>query len=304
MSQSGAFGAAILDWAAREKIGMSKFISLGNMADLDESDFMAYLGDDPKTGVITGYIEGVKDGRKFFNTAKEVTLKKPVVILKSGRTEAGAKAAASHTGSLAGAYRIYQAAFEQTGVLEAKTMRQLFNYAKALAMQKPARGDRVAIVTNGGGAGVMMSDGLLERGLKLAELSEKTRERFKKDIVAGKLPHHMSYKNPIDVIGDAPSSRYEIAMRYALEDENVDLLVVITLFQSPAIDEGIVDAIERMKAYGKPIVFVAPGGDYPHKMARNIEQKDIPVYETTEDAVDAVYALVNYGEWLKENGKL
>ena len=304
MSQSGAFGAAILDWAAREKIGMSKFISLGNMADLDESDFMAYLGDDPKTGVITGYIEGVKDGRKFFNTAKEVTLKKPVVILKSGRTEAGAMAAASHTGSLAGAYRIYLAAFEQTGVLEAKTMRQLFNYAKALAMQKPAKGDRVAIVTNGGGAGVMMSDGLLERGLKLAELSEKTRERFKKDIEEGKLPHHMSYKNPIDVIGDAPSSRYEIAMRYALEDENVDLLVVITLFQSPAIDEGIVDAMERMKAYGKPIVFVAPGGDYPHKMARNIEQKGIPVYETTEDAVDAVYALVKYGEWLGENGKL
>ncbi len=304
MSQSGAFGAAILDWAAREKIGMSKFISLGNMADLDESDFMAYLGDDPKTGVITGYIEGVKDGRKFFNTAKEVTLKKPVVILKSGRTEAGAKAAASHTGSLAGAYRIYQAAFEQTGVLEARTMRQLFNYAKALAMQRPARGDRVAIVTNGGGAGVMMSDGLLERGLKLAELSEKTRERFKKDIEEGKLPHHMSYKNPIDVIGDAPSSRYEIAMRYALEDENVDLLVVITLFQSPAIDEGIVDAMERMKAYGKPIVFVAPGGDYPHKMARNIEQKGIPVYETTEDAVDAVYALVKYGEWLKENSEI
>ncbi len=304
MSQSGAFGAAILDWAAREKIGMSKFISLGNMADLDESDFMAYLGDDPKTGVITGYIEGVKDGRKFFNTAKEVTLKKPVVVLKSGRTEAGAKAAASHTGSLAGAYRIYQAAFEQTGVLEAKTMRQLFNYAKALAMQKPARGDRVAIVTNGGGAGVMMSDGLLERGLKLAELSEKTRERFKKDIEEGKLPHHMSYKNPIDVIGDAPSSRYEIAMRYALEDENVDLLVVITLFQSPAIDEGIVDSMERMMAYGKPIVFVAPGGDYPHKMARNIELKGIPVYETTEDAVDAVYALVKYGEWLRENGRL
>ena len=304
MSQSGAFGAAILDWAAREKIGMSKFISLGNMADLDESDFMAYLGDDPKTGVITGYIEGVKDGRKFFKAAKEVTLKKPVVVLKSGRTEAGAKAAASHTGSLAGAYKIYQAAFEQAGVLEAKTMRQLFNYAKALAMQNPAKGDRVAIVTNGGGAGVMMSDGLLERGMKLASLSDETNGRFRKDIEEGKLPRHMSYKNPIDVIGDAPSSRYEIAMRYALEDPNVDLLVVITLFQSPAIDEGIVSAMERMKAYGKPIVFIAPGGDYPHKMARNIEQRGIPVYETTEDAVDAVYALVKYGEWLRENGKL
>ena len=283
---------------------MSKFISLGNMADLDESDFMAYLGDDPKTGVITGYIEGVKDGRKFFNTAKEVTLKKPVVILKSGRTEAGAKAAASHTGSLAGSYRIYQAAFEQTGVLEARSMRQLFNYSKALAMQKPAKGDRVAIVTNGGGAGVMMSDGLLERGMKLAELSEGTVEKFRGDIEAGKLPHHMSYRNPIDVIGDAPSSRYEIAMRYALEDPNVDVLVVIALFQSPALDEGIVEAMERMKAYGKPIVFVAPGGDYPHKMARNIELKGIPVYETVEDGVDAVYALVRYGEWLRENGRL
>ncbi len=304
MSQSGAFGAAILDWAAREKIGMSKFISLGNMADLDESDFMAYLGDDPKTGVITGYIEGVKDGRKFFSTAKEVTLKKPVVILKSGRTEAGAKAAASHTGSLAGAYRIYQAVFEQAGVLEAKSMRQLFNYAKALAMQRPAKGDQVAIVTNGGGAGVMMSDGLLERGMKLAELSGETLEKFKQDIEAGKLPEHMSYRNPIDVIGDAPSSRYEVAMRYALEDENVDVLVVIALFQSPALDEDIVEAIAKMKAYGKPIVFVAPGGDYPHKMARNIELKGIPVYETVEDGVDAVYALVKYGEWLGENGRI
>jgi len=304
MSQSGAFGAAILDWAARERIGMSKFISLGNMADLDESDFMEYLGEDEKTGVITGYIEGVKDGRKFFETAKRVTLKKPVVILKSGRTEAGAKAAASHTGSLAGSYAIYRAAFAQTGVLEATTMRQLFNYAKALAMQKPAKGDRVAIVTNGGGAGVMMSDGLLERGLKMAELSDETIRKFEDDIKAGKLPAHMAYRNPIDVIGDAPSSRYEVAMRYALEDPNVDVLVVIALFQSPALDEGIIDAMERMKAYGKPIVFVAPGGDFPHKMARNIELRGIPVYETTEDAVDAVYALVKYGQWLKENGKL
>ncbi|WP_461863688.1 acetate--CoA ligase family protein, partial [Thermococcus sp.] len=153
MSQSGAFGAAILDWAARHEIGMSKFISLGNMADLDESDFMGYLKEDPKTNVITAYLEGVKDGRKFFRTARETTLSKPVVVLKAGRTEAGAKAAASHTGSLAGSYRIYEAAFEQTGVLSAKSMRQLFNYAKALAMQKPAEGRRVAVVTNGGGAG-------------------------------------------------------------------------------------------------------------------------------------------------------
>ena len=301
MSQSGAFGAAILDWAARHEVGMSKFISLGNMTDLDESDFMEYLKDDKATKVITAYLEGVKDGRKFLEAARNATKKKPVVILKSGRTEAGAKAAASHTGSLAGSYTIYQAAFEQTGVLEARSMRQLFNYAKALTMQKPAKGDRVAIVTNGGGAGVMMSDGVLEVGLKMADLSEETKEKFAKAIVEGKLPAHMSYKNPIDIIGDAPSSRYEVAMRYALEDENVDVLVVIALFQSPALDDGIVEAVGRMQEYGKPVVFIAPGGVYPEKMARRIEKTGVPVFETVEDGVDAVYALVKYGRHFMGN---
>jgi len=300
MSQSGAFGAAILDWAARHEVGMSKFISLGNMADLDESDFMEYLKDDKPTRVITAYLEGVKDGRKFLEVARNATKKKPVVILKSGRTEAGAKAAASHTGSLAGSYTIYQAAFEQTGVLEARSMRQLFNYAKALTMQKPAKGDRVAIVTNGGGAGVMMSDGVLEVGLKMADLSEETKEKFAKAIVEGKLPAHMSYKNPIDIIGDAPSRRYEVAMRYALEDENVDVLAVIALFQSPALDDGIVEAVGRMQEYGKPVVFIAPGGAYPEKMARRIEKTGVPVFETVEDGVDAVYALVRYGQYIEE----
>ena len=300
MSQSGAFGAAILVWAARHEVGMSKFISLGNMTDLDESDFMEYLKDDKATKVITAYLEGVKDGRKFLEAARNATKKKPVVILKSGRTEAGAKAAASHTGSLAGSYTIYQAAFEQTGVLEARSMRQLFNYAKALTMQKPAKGDRVAIVTNGGGAGVMMSDGVLEVGLKMADLSEETKEKFAKAIVEGKLPAHMSYKNPIDIIGDAPSSRYEVAMRYALEDENVDVLAVIALFQSPALDDGIVEAVGRMQEYGKPVVFIAPGGAYPEKMARRIEKTGVPVFETVEDGVDAVYALVRYGQYIKE----
>ncbi|AIF68459.1 CoA-binding protein [Palaeococcus pacificus DY20341] len=300
MSQSGAFGAAILDWAARHEVGMSKFISLGNMADLDESDFMEYLKDDPKTKVITAYLEGVKDGRKFLKAANAATRKKPVIVLKSGRTEAGAKAAASHTGSLAGSYAIYEAAFEQTGVLNAKSMRQLFNYAKVLAMQKPANGDRVAIVTNGGGAGVMMSDGIIEKGMKMAELSEETKQKFAKAIEEGVLPHHMSYRNPIDIIGDAPSTRYELAMRYALEDENVDVLVVIALFQSPALDEGIVEKLAKMQEYGKPIVFVAPGGRYPEEMARRIEKVGIPVFETVEDGVEAVYALVKYGKYLKE----
>jgi len=140
--------------------------------------------------------------------------------------------------------------------------------------------------------------------LKLAELSEETNEKFAKAIGEGKLPAHMSYKNPIDIIGDAPSSRYEIAMRYALEDENVDVLVVIALFQSPALDKGIVEKVGRMQEYGKPIIFVAPGGEFPEKMARRIEKTGVPVFETVEDGVDAVYALVKYGKWLKENEEL
>ncbi len=300
MSQSGAFGAAILDWAARHEVGMSKFIILGNMADLDESDFMEYLKDDPKTRVITAYLEGVEDGRKFLKVARETTKVKPVIILKAGRTEAGAKAAASHTGSLAGSYSIYEAAFEQSGVLNAKSMRQLFNYAKALAMQPPAKGDRIGIVTNGGGAGVMASDGLLEAGLKLAELTEETKEKFVKAIGEGVLPHHMSFKNPVDIIGDAPSSRYEVAMRYVLEDDNVDALIIIALFQSPALDEGIVEKVGKMQEYGKPIIFVAPGGEYPEKMARRIEKTGVPVFETVEDGVDAIKALTKYGKYLRE----
>ncbi|WP_456322053.1 acetate--CoA ligase family protein [Palaeococcus sp. (in: euryarchaeotes)] len=300
MSQSGAFGAAILDWAARHEVGMSKFISLGNMADLDESDFMEYLKDDPKTRVITAYLEGVEDGRKFLKVARETTKVKPVIILKAGRTEAGAKAAASHTGSLAGSYSIYEAAFEQSRVLNAKSMRQLFNYAKALAMQPPAKGDRIGIVTNGGGAGVMMSDGIIEAGMKIAKLSKETKQKFERDIKEKKLPEHMSYKNPIDIIGDAPSTRYEIAMRYALEDPNVDALIIIALFQSPALDEGIVEKVAALQKYGKPIIFVAPGGEYPERMARRIEKTGVPVFETVEDGVDAIKALTKYGKYLRE----
>ncbi|NJE77430.1 CoA-binding protein, partial [Thermococcus sp. ES12] len=149
----------------------------------------------------------------------------------------------------------------------------------------PAKGDRIAIVTNGGGAGVMMSDGIIEAGMKVAELSEETKQKFERAIREKKLPEHMSYKNPIDIIGDAPSTRYEIAMRYALEDPNVDALVVIALFQSPALDEGIVEKVAVLQKYGKPIVFVAPGGGYPERMARRIEKCGVPVFETVEDGV-------------------
>jgi len=135
----------------------------------------------------------------------------------------------------------------------------------------------------------------------MADLSEETKEKFAKAIEEGKLPMHMSYKNPIDIIGDAPSSRYEVAMRYALEDENVDVLAVIALFQSPALDDGIVEAVGRMQEYGKPVVFIAPGGAYPEKMARRIEKTGVPVFETVEDGVDAVYALVKYGRHFMGN---
>jgi len=297
LSQSGAFGAAVLDWMAQQNLGMSKFVSYGNKCNVYEEDLIEYLAEDEKTKVITMYIEGLSHGKKFIEKAKEVALKKPIIVLKSGRSSRGAKAASLHTGSLAGSDEVYDGAFKQAGIIRAFSMEQLFNYAKALAMQPLARGRRIAIVTNGGGAGVMATDAAEDHGLILSEFTNETREKFRRAIENGVLPHHMSYENPVDVIGDAPPERYEIAMKYVLEDPNVDAMVVIIIAQSPAIRMDIVDKITEMKKYGKPIVVVIPGGQFARRIAKGLEENSIPTYETPEDAIDALAALIKYSEF-------
>ncbi len=222
MSQSGALGTAILDWAQAGRLGLSKFVSLGNKADVSEIDLLLAWADDPTSRVILSYIEGLPDGQEFMRVARAAAKKKPVVAIKSGITQAGARAVSSHTGSLAGSEQAYQAAFHQAGVIRAMSLEDLFDCARAFGYLPSLRGDRIAIVTNAGGPGILATDALERAGLSLARFdSERIRalEQF--------LPDAASAANPVDVLGDARADRYRFALEQVSADPHVDAVVVI-----------------------------------------------------------------------------
>ena len=224
VSQSGAMCVAILDYAAGRNMGFSKFVSIGNKADVNEIDLLRYLRDDPDTKVIIMYLEDISDGHAFIDVARDITLTvgKPILALKVGRSAEGARAAASHTGSMAGTDTAYDAIFMQGGIQRVEGVNDLFNYALAFSSQPLPRGSRIAIVTNSGGPGIMATDALIRPGITMASLSEETKSRLR-----AKLPPTASVHNPVDVIGDADAKRYEAAIRYTLEDEAVDGAIVI-----------------------------------------------------------------------------
>ncbi len=298
VSQSGAFAAAMLDWAAMAEIGIGKMVSYGNKIDVDDADLMDYFLHDDEINVLTFYIEGVKDGRKFIESAKRITRVKPVIALKSGRTEYGAKAASSHTGSLAGQDTIYDAVFKQTGIIRAEDFEHMFDLAKAFAelKYKLPKGDRIGIITDGGGAGVMASDAVAKFGLRMAELSEETREFLKE-----RFPPHAVVGNPTDVVGDTDAERYRIALEGFVNDPNVDAIVVIVLFQVPLLEEEkVIDILaEYQRKSDKPIIAVAMGGRKTGRYARMLEEKGVPVYPTPERGVRAMTGLVRYTEYLR-----
>jgi len=222
MSQSGALGTAILDWAQAGRLGLSKFVSLGNKADVNEIDLLRTWEEDPDSRVILCYIEGLPDGQEFIQVAREVTKKKPVVAIKSGITQAGARAVTSHTGSLAGSEQAYQAAFHQAGVLRAETLEELFDFARGFGYLPPLKGEYIAIVTNAGGPGILATDALERAGLKLSRFDPeciRSLERF--------LPDAASAANPVDVLGDARSDRYRFALEQVIADSHVDGVMVI-----------------------------------------------------------------------------
>jgi len=298
VTQSGAFAAAMLDWAAGAGIGIGKMVSYGNKLDVDDADLMDYFIHDDEINVVTFYIEGVKDGRKFIESAKRITKVKPVIALKSGRTEYGAKAASSHTGSLAGADTIYDAVFKQTGIIRAEDFEHMFDLAKAFAALKDKlpKGDRVGIITDGGGAGVMASDAVAKFGLKMADLSEETIKYLKENF-----PPHAVPGNPTDVVGDTDAERYRIALEAFTKDENVDAILVIVLFQVPLLEEEkVIDILaEYQKKSDKPIVAVAMGGKKTDYYAKLLEEKGVPVYPTPERGVRALAGLAKYAEYLR-----
>ncbi|WP_456406034.1 acetate--CoA ligase family protein [Caldithrix abyssi] len=263
LSQSGALCTAVLDYAQARHIGFSKFVSFGNKADVSEIDLLYYLGNDPKTKVILIYLEEISDGRALMKAAEEIIRKtgKPILAIKSGRTEAGASAAASHTGSLAGSDEICDAALRQAGIIRCQNIEEMFNLATAFAYQELPKTNRVAIITNAGGPGVLTTDAAIQEGLELARFSEETTAMFKKT-----LPKTANIKNPVDVIGDARADRYSIAVSQAMKDPNVEGVFVILTPQS----------MTDIEAIAREIVNVAGRFEKP-LMASFMGEKDVAV---------------------------
>ncbi len=298
ISQSGALGSVVLDWMAMKGYKISKFISYGNATDVDEADLTEYLAEDKDTDVICAYFEGVKEGRKFYEIAKKVSSRKPVIVLKGGTTSEGTTAVASHTGSLAGSAQIFSAAFKQAGVIQANDLEQIFDFARVLSTQPSAKGNRVQIITDGGGYGVMTTDWLIKNGLTLAKMNAKTIERLKKAY-----PPHVVVKNPIDLTGDADTERYRVAMEAAMEDPDVDMVAVIILFQIPTLTPDIVDVVSAISdRKQKPLIVLAAGGRYTEVLKKSLEDFGVPCFSYPEEAAEALRALYEYGCHAKAKG--
>ena len=292
MSQSGAFITAVLDWAADRNVGFRHVVSLGNKAVLDEGDFIEAWGKDEKTNVILGYLEDISDGRSFIETAREVSRDTPIVLVKSGRTSEGASAAASHTGAIAGSEEAYRAGLHQAGVLRADSVQELFDYASILAGQPLPEHEGVAIVTNAGGPGVLTTDAIGDTDLQLAEFSDETLDQL-----AEALPAGANIYNPVDVIGDAPVSRFSKTLDIVLADEHVGMAVVVAC---PTATLSFADlaseTVQLHETHGIPIAATLMGGDSTNEPAATLAESGIPTTFDPARAVDSLAALAEYAD--------
>ncbi len=289
-SQSGALCVSILDWALGYNIGFSKFISLGNKAVLDEADMLSVLADDPKTKVILGYLEGVENGKRFMRVARRVSKQKPVILIKAGTTAAGAKAASSHTGAIAGSDSAYTAAFHQSGIIRCHDVATLFNLAAAFSTQPLPKGPNLAIVTNSGGPGILAADAAEHTDLTLARLSSATVDRLK-DF----LPPYASLYNPIDIIGDASAERYARTLEVVMQDERVHaVMVLLTPTAAVQVEETAQSMIDRARTSDKPIFGCFMGEKVVGKGRRMLQEAGIPCYAFPEPAVTAISSMYSY----------
>lgn len=290
MSQSGALGTAILDWAQAGRLGLSKFVSLGNKADVNEIDLLGAWANDPGSRVILSYIEGLPDGGEFIRVARQVTKVKPVVALKSGVTQAGSRAVSSHTGSLAGSEEAYNAAFRQAGVIRANSLQDLFDYALAFGYLPPLKGDRIAIVTNAGGPGILATDALERAGLTLA--------RFKPECIRALetfLPDAASAANPVDVLGDARADRYRFALEQVVADPGVDGVMVILTPQAMTEIEGTAEVIAEIKEeVDLPILACFMGEARVEAGTKVLDRTNMPNFAFPERAALVYKAMSQY----------
>lgn len=289
ISQSGALCTSILDWSLQKGVGFSKFVSLGNMAELKEVDFIEDAAEDENSRVILCYIEGVADGKRFLRVAREAGKKKPLIMFKAGTTDSGARAASSHTGSLAGSDAVYETAFKQCGIIRAKTMGELFDFAIAFSTQPTPKGANVAIVTNAGGPGIIAADSVEANGLKMARFSDETIKTLRT-----KLPPESNVFNPVDLIGDAREDRYSFALDAALRDQNVDGAIVLLTPQAMSKPIDTAREIIKMKSLNKPILSVFMGGEAVEGGIDELTKGGIPTYPFPERAVASLAGLVAY----------
>jgi len=299
ISQSGALCTAILDWAASRQLGLAKLISMGNKSDLDETDFLTNFSEDPETRVIVGYLESIKDGPKFIKAAEAAAQRKPIVILKSGVTQAGGKAASSHTGSLAGADIAYGSAFKRSGIIRADTFEELFDYATAFAMQPLPAGKRVAIITNAGGPGIMAADAAELSGLEVCTLARASATALRE-----KLPAAASVGNPIDVLGDADPERYVTAVLAAQDDDQVDAIVIILTPQAMTQPAETARAIAGCSSNKKPILVSFMGGEDVMPGRDELVAHNLPDYPSPERAVAVLKAMCDYAQWKRKPSRI
>ncbi len=298
ISQSGALLTSVLDWARSSKIGFSKVVSLGNKADISENDLFRSWSDDPNTDVITAYVEGVSDGREFIRISSKVSKEKPIIIIKSGNTDAGARAVSSHTGTLAGSNKAYDAAFKQAGVIRADSITELFDYGRAFSYQPLPKGKKVAIITNAGGPGIMATDACENNGIHLSSFTNETIDQLK-----AFLPDAANIYNPVDVLGDALADRYEKTLEIVSADKNVDAVIILLTPQAMTEDLDTAKAIASVmeKSSRKiPVATSFMGGDEVKKGINYLTRKNIPNFDIPESAVRTLKVMMDQYEWKNE----
>jgi acyl-CoA synthetase (NDP forming) len=306
ITQSGAFGSAALDYLTGRQMGVSKFVSFGNKCDTSESDILEYLLYDKETDVVLLYLEDVKSGKDFLKVAKKVSLKKPIVVIKSGKSEAGARAAASHTGAIAGADKIYDAAFEKTGVIRAKNMNEFFDIGKALAMMKPCLGSNIGILTDAGGPGVMCVDECEIVGLTVNKFSEPTLKKFEALKENGSILKISATHNPVDLTGSVVDDQFVAAADLMFQEPTISGIIFLGLHHMPGLQEKYIAGVAEVAAkYNKPIVACDIGETEMALYTRSrFDRLGIPAYSSPEDAAHAMKALLVYGSFLQKNGAL
>ena len=295
ISQSGALGLALVDWSIGSNLGLNCVVSTGNKADVSEADLLEYLEEEPDTRTIAMYIEGIRDGRQFMESAS--TVKTAKLAIKAGASSAGARAAASHTGSLAGSDAVYDAAFNQCGVIRVEGIEELFDAAMALSTQPRIKGNRIAILSNGGGAAIMASDACERRGMSVPPLNKQTKAG-----IARLLPAYASVKNPIDTAVKSDYEIYKDTLKTLLSDEEIDCILVIyahggfTRPMEPA--NAVVDALKEN--HSKPVVACWMGGEDIDQVARMFRKSRVPFYPVPERAAEALGSLIKYEKFLTE----